>query len=95
MHVSNDRSQLNNKERALKLLAGKVFAFQEAQKKRELKGLSIEKTVKIEWGSQIRSYVLHPYQMVKDHRTEVETGNIDRVLNGDIQQFLDAENQLE
>jgi peptide chain release factor 2 len=95
VHTATERSQLQNKERALKLLAGKVFAFQEEQKKRELKGLSIEKSVKIEWGSQIRSYVLHPYQMVKDHRTNVEIVNIDRVLNGDIQEFLDASAQVE
>ena len=95
VHVSNERSQLQNRERALKLLAGKVYAFNEGQRKRELKGLSIEKTVKIEWGSQIRSYVLHPYQMVKDHRTSVEIRDVERVLDGDIQEFIDAENQLE
>jgi peptide chain release factor 2 len=95
VHMSNERSQLQNKERALKLLAGKVYAFQEEQRKRELKGLSIEKSIKIEWGSQIRSYVIHPYQMVKDHRTEHETSNVDKVFSGDIQQFLDAEIALE
>lgn len=94
VHVSSERSQQQNKERALALLAGKVYTFNEEQHKRELKGLSVEKTVKIEWGSQIRSYVLHPYQLVKDHRTEVEVRAIDRVLSGDIQEFLDAESQL-
>ena len=94
VHVSSERSQQQNKERALALLAGKVYAFNEEQHKRELKGLSVEKTVKIEWGSQIRSYVLHPYQLVKDHRTDVEVRTIDRVLNGDIDVFLDAESQL-
>ncbi|PIW97231.1 peptide chain release factor 2, partial [Candidatus Kaiserbacteria bacterium CG_4_8_14_3_um_filter_38_9] len=68
--------------------------FQEEQRLRELKGLSVEKTVKIEWGSQIRSYVLHPYQMVKDHRTNVEIRNISPVLEGDIQVFLDANADL-
>ncbi len=95
VHVSSERSQVQNKDRALSLLAGKVYAFNEEQRKRELKGFSIEKTVKIEWGSQIRSYVLHPYQLVKDHRTNVEVRNTDRVLEGDIQVFLDAERELD
>lgn len=90
VHVSTERSQMQNRELALSLLSGKLFAFEEAQRQRELRGLSVEKTVKIEWGSQIRSYVLHPYQMVKDHRTGVEVRNIDPVLAGDIQVFLDA-----
>lgn len=94
VNVSSERSQLQNKERALSLLAGKVFAFQEEQRKRELQGLAVEKTLKIEWGSQIRSYVLHPYQMVKDHRTNTETAKTDAVLNGDIQLFLDASSEL-
>lgn len=95
VHVSSERSQQQNKDKALTLLAGKVYAFHEEQRMRELKGLSIEKTVKIEWGSQIRSYVLHPYQLVKDHRTDVEVRDIDRVFAGDIQVFLDAESELE
>lgn len=90
VHVSTERSQQQNREKALQLLAGKVFAFREAQHKRELQGFSVEKTLKIEWGSQIRSYVLHPYQMVKDHRTNTETSQVDKVLSGDIQLFLDA-----
>jgi protein subunit release factor A len=95
VHVSSERSQQQNRDKALALLAGKVYAFQEEQHKRELKGLSVEKTVKIEWGSQIRSYVLHPYQLVKDHRTDTEVRDINRVFAGDIQIFLDAEGQLE
>ena len=91
VHISSERSQQQNRERGMALLAGKVFAFMEEQHKRELKGLSVEKSVKIEWGSQIRSYVLHPYQMVKDHRTNTEIRNIDAVLGGDIQAFLDAQ----
>lgn len=92
VNASTERSQQQNRERGLKLLAGKVFAFEEAQRTRELQGLSIEKTVKIEWGSQIRSYVLHPYQLVKDHRTNVEVHNIDAVLGGDIEPFLTNKN---
>lgn len=95
VHVSTERSQQQNRDKALALLAGKVYAFQEEQHKRELKGLSVEKTVKIEWGSQIRSYVLHPYQLVKDHRTDVEVRDVERVLAGDIQLFLDAEAEVE
>ena len=72
------------------LLAGKIFAFEEQQQQRELQGLAIEKTLKIEWGSQIRSYVLHPYQLVKDHRTNTEVRNIEAVLDGEIQAFIDA-----
>jgi peptide chain release factor 2 len=94
VHVSSERSQAQNKEKALALLAGKVYSFHEAQRQRELKGLSVEKTVKIEWGSQIRSYVLHPYQLVKDHRTNVEVRDIGRILDGDIGAFIDAEKEL-
>lgn len=88
--VSTERSQQQNRDRGLALIVGKVFAFEEEQRRRELQGLSIEKTVKIEWGSQIRSYVLHPYQLVKDHRTNLEVRDVNKVLNGDIQAFIDA-----
>jgi len=90
VNTSTERSQLQNREKGLKLLAGKLFAFNEAQQKRELQGLSVEKSLKIEWGSQIRSYVLHPYQLVKDHRTNTEIRNIDSVLAGDIEPFITA-----
>ncbi len=93
VHATSERSQQQNREQAMKLLAGKVFAFREAQREREIKGLSVEKTVKIEWGSQIRSYVLHPYQLVKDHRTDTEVRNVDDVLNGKIEPFLDISNE--
>lgn len=94
VHVSSERSQQQNRSKALALLSGKVFAFTEEQRTRELKGLSVEKSVKIEWGSQIRSYVLHPYQLVKDHRTNVEIRDISSVLNGNIQEFIDAETDM-
>ncbi len=90
VHVSSERSQQQNKEKALALIAGKLYAFQEEQHRRELAGLSVEKTVKIEWGSQIRSYVLHPYQLVKDHRTNVEVRDIDKVLSGYLEPFIEA-----
>lgn len=94
VHVSSERSQQQNRAKALALLSGRVFAFMEEQRARELKGLSVEKSVKIEWGSQIRSYVLHPYQLVKDHRTNIEIRDINAVLNGNIQEFIDAESDL-
>lgn len=95
VNVSSERSQQQNRERALALLVGKVYSFHEAQRERELKGLSIEKTVKIEWGSQIRSYVLHPYQLVKDHRTNLEIRDVDKVLAGGIEPFIAALKSLE
>ena len=95
VRVSNGRSQQQNRTKALHLLLGKFVAFEEKQRQRELKGLNIEKSVKIEWGNQIRSYVLHPYQLVKDHRTNLEVRNVNLVLAGDIQSFLDAASGLE
>ena len=90
VNISSERSQQQNREKGMALLAGKIFAFQEEQRKRELQGLSVEKTIKIEWGSQIRSYVLHPYQLVKDHRSNLEVRNVDKVLDGYIQPFLEV-----
>ncbi len=95
VHASTERSQQQNRERALVLLAGRVYAFTEEQRKREFKGLSVEKTMKIEWGSQIRSYVLHPYQLVKDHRSGVEVRDVDKVLEGDLTAFLDVSEVVE
>lgn len=94
VNVSTQRSQQQNREQGLALLAGKLFTFNEAQRTRELSGLSVEKTLKIEWGSQIRSYVLHPYQLVKDHRTNTEVHNIDAVLNGDLEAFIESATTL-
>lgn len=90
VHVSSERSQHQNKERGLALLAGKVYAFREEQRARELQGLSIDRTMKIEWGNQIRSYVLHPYKLVKDHRTNYEEHNVDNVFAGHIDSFIEA-----
>ena len=94
-HIESERSQAQNREKALELLKGKLFRKREEDRKKEKKGLFISKTISIEWGNQIRSYVLHPYKMVKDHRTNVEIHDTDKVLNGDIQEFLDAEKNLE
>ncbi len=85
---TSERSQAQNKEKALMILKGKLFAKQEEDLALKEKGLSVSKTTSIEWGNQIRSYVLHPYKMVKDHRTDVETAKVDDVLSGDIELFL-------
>ncbi len=91
VHVTSERSQLQNREKALEMVRGKLFALKQAAQDKESRGLSAGAGTKIEWGSQIRSYVLHPYQLVKDHRTEYEERNVDKVLEGDIQGFIDAE----
>ncbi len=94
VHVTSERSQLQNREKALELLRGKLYRLREEQQAAESRGLSVAATTKIEWGSQIRSYVLHPYQLVKDHRTDHERRDVENVLNGDIQSFIDAEKDL-
>ena len=91
VHVTSERSQLQNKEKALEMIRGKLFKMKEEEAAREARGLSAGTTTKIEWGSQIRSYTLHPYQLVKDHRTDHERRDVDKVLEGDIQSFIDAE----
>ena len=90
VHISSERSQLANREKAVELLKAKIFAKQETEREAEAKGRSIASTTANEWGSQIRSYVLHPYKMVKDHRTGHESGNPDKVLDGDLDDFIDA-----
>ena len=95
VHVATERSQEQNRERALEMLKGKLFKKIEDDKLKERAGLSISKTTDIEWGSQIRSYVLHPYKMVKDHRTDVEIRDVDSVLeDGAIDEFIKAEKHL-
>lgn len=95
VHVTSERSQLQNREKALEMIRGKLFQMKEAAQALESRGLSAGASTKIEWGSQIRSYVLHPYQLVKDHRTEHERRDVEKVLGGDIQSFLDEEKSLE
>jgi len=85
----NERSQIKNKEKALSILKGKLKLLEIEEKERELKALKGE-SMKIDFGSQIRSYVMHPYSMVKDHRTNVETSNVGKVLDGDIDMFIDS-----
>lgn len=83
------RSQQQNKEKALEILAAKLYLLQQEARAQELSSLK-GKQSSIEWGSQIRSYVLHPYQLVKDHRTNVETSNTQAVLDGELDAFIDA-----
>jgi peptide chain release factor 2 len=90
VHVSSERSQQANRQKALELLKAKIFAQQEAQRDAEAKGRSIAATTANEWGSQIRSYVLHPYKMVKDHRTNHESHDPTSVLEGNLDEFIDA-----
>jgi peptide chain release factor 2 len=85
----NERSQFKNKEMALKLLKAKLYESQMQKKAKENENAYVAKK-DIEWGSQIRSYVLHPYKMVKDHRTAFEMGNADAVLNGKLDGFIEA-----
>jgi len=85
----NERSQIQNKENALKVLRGRLYDQKLAAQEKELSKLRGEYQ-KAEWGNQIRSYVLHPYQMVKDHRTNFEIGNANGVLNGDLNPFIEA-----
>ncbi len=94
VHVTSERSQAQNKEKALDILKGKLFKQMEDERIAREKGMYISKTTSIEWGNQIRSYVFHPYKMVKDHRTNVETSQVDKVLEGHLDEFLDAERML-
>ncbi len=93
-HVTSERSQAQNKEKAIAILTAKLYKRLEEERIAKEKGMYISKSTQIEWGNQIRSYVLHPYKMVKDHRTNVETSDIDGVLNGEIEEFIEAEKSL-
>ena len=89
VQCQNERSQHKNKAMAMKYLRSRLYEMKLREKNARLD--EINKTKKdIAWGSQIRSYVLHPYRMVKDHRTNLETGNVNRVLDGDIDDFIEA-----
>ncbi|XKT75165.1 MAG: PCRF domain-containing protein [Patescibacteria group bacterium UBA2103] len=93
VHVSSERSQLANREKALAMLRGKLATKLEEEKKSELRDLSTTKDTAIEWGNQIRSYVLHPYKMVKDHRTDIEVRDPEKVFSGNLDSFIDAMRQ--
>jgi peptide chain release factor 2 len=93
VHASGERSQEQNREQAMSILRAKIFKRAEEQKKSFEDSMKMKNT-EIEWGNQIRSYVLHPYKMVKDHRTDVETSNVDAVLDGEIDIFIEGELNL-
>jgi peptide chain release factor 2 len=84
-----DRSQLGNRELAMQMLKSRLYEM-ELQKRNELKDATNAKKKKIEWGSQIRSYVFHPYKMIKDHRTDYEVGNVGPVMDGELDGFIKA-----
>jgi peptide chain release factor 2 len=95
VHVDTERSQEQNRALALELLRAKFYKRLEEERQAHIKGMQISKTTDIEWGNQIRSYVLHPYKMVKDHRTEIETSDVEGVLEeGAIDAFIEAEKDL-
>lgn len=84
-----ERTQLGNREKAMTMLKSRLYE-EELRKRNEVRDAANSKKKKIEWGSQIRSYVFHPYKMIKDHRTDFETGNIQPVMDGDLDGFIKA-----
>jgi len=89
VQCQNEKSQHRNKELALKILKARLYALEKEKQDRE-KQLRHQSQKDIAWGNQIRSYTFNPYQLVKDHRTNLEAGDVDRVMNGDIDIFIDA-----
>jgi peptide chain release factor 2 len=86
----NERSQFQNKQTAMKILKSRIYELEEEKKEQELLKQYDAQKKKIEWGSQIRSYVMHPYSLVKDHRTNYEVGDVSRVMDGQIDDFIEA-----
>lgn len=89
VQCQNERSQLQNRERCMQLLRAKLYEYEKMKREAEMNNIAGDYQA-IEWGSQIRSYVFQPYTMVKDHRTGVETGNVEAVMDGDLQNFVEA-----
>ncbi len=95
VHATGERSQLQNREKALEIIKAKLFKLEEDNRKKMKESMQISKTTEIEWGNQIRSYVLHPYKMIKDHRTDVEVRDVAGVLEeGKLEPFIEAEIDL-
>jgi peptide chain release factor 2 len=89
VQCQNERSQHKNKAMAMKFLKSRLYEMQLQEQKKKIDEMNKAKK-DIAWGSQIRSYILHPYKLVKDHRTNLEVGNVNRVLDGDIDDFIEA-----
>ncbi|MBI2482170.1 MAG: PCRF domain-containing protein [Candidatus Vogelbacteria bacterium] len=95
VHCESERSQAQNKERALQILSGKLYKKLLEAKEKESNTMKLSQTTDIEWGNQIRSYVLHPYKLIKDHRTGVEERDVDKVLEeGNLDEFVEAEQNI-
>ncbi len=95
VHIESERSQEQNRDKAMEILRAKLYKRLDNERKAKESGMYISKTTEIEWGNQIRSYVLHPYKMVKDHRTGVETADVSSVLEeGNLDKFIEAEKVL-
>jgi len=90
VQCQNERSQYQNKQTALKILKARLYELERKKKEEKLLKQYTQDKKKIEWGSQIRSYVMHPYTMVKDHRTDYETGDTSKVMDGGIDEFIEA-----
>jgi len=90
VQCQNERSQYQNKQTALKILKARLYEVERTKREEEIAKHSKVKKKKIEWGSQIRSYVMHPYSLVKDHRTDYESGNISKIMDGGIDGFIEA-----
>jgi peptide chain release factor 2 len=95
VYATTERSQEANREKGIKLLQAKVWKLEEEKAKAYERGMAISATTDNEWGSQIRSYTLHPYKLIKDHRTGFETGNVEKVLeDGYLDEFVETEKEL-
>jgi len=90
VQCQNERSQYQNKQVALKILKARLYESERKKKEQQLLEQYGQEKKKIEWGSQIRSYVMHPYSMVKDHRTDYETGDVSKVMDGGLDEFIEA-----
>jgi peptide chain release factor 2 len=94
-HVESQRTQLQNKEKAQELLEAKIFKLREEAERKQVSEMQLASTTEVAWGNQIRSYVLHPYKMVKDHRTDVEVRDVEKVLeDGALDELIAAAKEL-